>query len=83
MDVCVIQALFGHVRLDTAAFYTKGATRTMRAVTSPLDRPAARHASTRVAAPRRMVRVWTTSAVYLGSFTVALQHFRHQRQGGL
>jgi integrase/recombinase XerD len=38
VDVRVIQVLLGHVRLDTTAFYTKVATRTMRTVTSPLDR---------------------------------------------
>jgi integrase/recombinase XerD len=34
----VIQALLGHAKLENTAFYTKVAARTVRAVTSPLDR---------------------------------------------
>ncbi len=34
----VIQVLLGHAKLENTAFYTKVATRTVRAVTSPLDK---------------------------------------------
>lgn len=37
-DVRVIQVLLGHAKLNTTAFYTKVATRTVRTVTSPLDK---------------------------------------------
>lgn len=34
----MIQVLLGHAKLDNTAFYTKVATRTVRTVTSPLDK---------------------------------------------
>jgi site-specific recombinase XerD len=38
VDIRVIQVLLGHQKLETTALYTQVATRTLRAVTSPLDR---------------------------------------------
>jgi integrase/recombinase XerD len=37
-DIRIIQVLLGHAKLDNTAFYTKVATRTVRTVTSPLDK---------------------------------------------
>jgi site-specific recombinase XerD len=38
VDIRIIQALLGHAKLENTALYTKVATRTVRTVTSPLDR---------------------------------------------
>lgn len=38
VDIRLIQVLLGHAKLDNTALYTKVATRTVRTVTSPLDK---------------------------------------------
>jgi hypothetical protein len=38
VDIRIIQVLLGHAKLENTAFYTKVATRTVRTVTSPLDK---------------------------------------------
>jgi integrase/recombinase XerD len=38
VDIRIIQVLLGHSKLENTALYAKVATKTVRAVTSPLDK---------------------------------------------
>jgi integrase/recombinase XerD len=42
VDIRVIQVLLGHAKLDNTALYARAATKTVRTVTSPLDKIMAR-----------------------------------------
>ncbi len=56
VDIRVIQVLLGHAKLDNTALYTKVATRTVRTVTSPLDKIVASSARRSKPAAERAVQ---------------------------